>query len=484
MPVWFDALLAAWDECWSKATPPSRDEALKSLCNFSSPTQGWLYRRQSADAGVAASVLVIRHDPSRPHRELLTLARDGEHDWQGDAPPLKLMLDLAESLYLRVSANWTENRVGRTITVNQIVQQRLPDKDVPSELWLIPGSPEQLDIAGLTGLAFYVRDSAGLGSAERVPRGPHLYEADRREFVSIARWLALQADALMSALGLNDGWWCGINLPRRAIFGGDTDGDVDIIAGPLVLNCGPREQEQLRARVVADLSPLDSPDVVQHLCALSAADAGLVQWPPAVDYLVAVEAKASWFDPVKRAWKATRMGEANKVKGVLEQLVCRGFDRVAFLHIAATKPSDMAGNPWLVAAAAAAEAMRCGYPLVFPPSEAPSCGYFMTLVGAVPFATEDEAGAGGTLKVLQPAPALVGRKQPWRQELAQRLKELSQPKRPRVFIRACSSPGCGRWSHDAFPTVVSCPYCGAPFRESPSCSSRKPVRRRGRFSSI
>jgi hypothetical protein len=38
-------------------------------------------------------------------------------------------------------------------------------------------------------------------------------------------------EELFSAIGLPEGWWCGLFLSRRHVFDEDIDGDVDIIAG-------------------------------------------------------------------------------------------------------------------------------------------------------------------------------------------------------------------------------------------------------------
>jgi len=106
--------------------------------------------------------LVLRHDPARPHRELLVLANDGEHGWQGDGPLEANMLKMTESLYARVRGNWTEHRDREPIATRDVVMQR-SDRDVPTEIWLFPGHPGQLDVGQIACFSRRLFNGINLG---------------------------------------------------------------------------------------------------------------------------------------------------------------------------------------------------------------------------------------------------------------------------------------------------------------------------------
>jgi hypothetical protein len=235
---------------------------------------------------------------------------------------------------------------------------------------------------------------------------------EQRENTAIRRWLTANPEnglELARACGLFQtdapaGWWCGLNLLRRDVFGDTADGDVDLIVGPLEFDLDDDGWRSYEAR--AALGPNAHPDKVLFFSALLAAGDGHVIWPPRLDQIAAIEAKASWFqvEPADK-WKRIITGKKIGLRGQLDYLLRQGVDRVAFFHLAATAPRPQpAGNPWLAAGADARSAQR-SFPTIFQPEEIPWCGYFRTIVGAVAHAPEDVAGAGGVLGTVIAPPA-------------------------------------------------------------------------------
>ena len=84
--------------------------------------------------------------------------------------------------------------------------------------------------------------------------------------------------------------------------------------------------------------------MIRSLAIHDACNQGLVAWPPSVSFTVGVEVKASYFDGVK--WKATHVGEADRLAGQLRVLHDNGVNSVAFLHLASTKPAGVIGASW------------------------------------------------------------------------------------------------------------------------------------------
>jgi hypothetical protein len=56
----------------------------------------------------------------------------------------------------------------------------------------------------------------------------HLYDAglDRERF-AVRRWMEFSGLSLFPALGITGGWWSGLFLSRRKVFGEAIEGDVD-----------------------------------------------------------------------------------------------------------------------------------------------------------------------------------------------------------------------------------------------------------------
>jgi len=264
--------------------------------------------------------------------------------------------------------------------------------------------------------------------------------------------------ALSAALGVQGPSWCGLFLPRADVLDSALDGDIDFITGPLELEIDPDEWER-RVGIEADQVPIwASRQFATSRAMMQAAADGLIQWPPRLEHIGGCEVKVSWFDATNTTWHATHAGESRRVKGQLKVLRRFGFSRVGFFHLGATKPRSLDSfNPWLLAGSDASLAWR-SFELLFPPSEMPDYGYFQAVVGGVPFAAEDLSGAGGSLRVHQPAALIGGSPLPWREQVARRLSKIPRPRLCRVFIRACSQ--CGAWSLVDSPSPVACASCG------------------------
>jgi hypothetical protein len=244
------------------------------------------------------------------------------------------------------------------------------------------------------------------------------------EKLAIDRWLdVLGRSKFPAALGLPSTWWCGIRLPRVHVLNRQLAGDIDIVAGPL-------------GRVE-----------------------GRIEWSPRVDYLVACEVKASWFEP-GIGWHRTHSREVAQIKGQLEVLLDSGFDRVAFLHIGGTKPSGGQGHPWGVALNDAYEGTQT-FPRIFGSGDLPLCvADLSTVIGALPHKTEERGGAGGALTVYQvgtPSPRAGA--QSWREQLQARLEDLPGPPTACVFIKPC--PTCAKWGM-FFGATDICLDCNSP----------------------
>lgn len=252
---------------------------------------------------------------------------------------------------------------------------------------------------------------------------PHIYAAGQdRENLATDRWLDSIGRLCFSAVfGLPGAWWCGIRLSRACVLDGSLAGDIDIVAGPL--------------------------DYVE----------GRVQWPPRNDYLVACEVKASWFE-AGVGWHRTHEQEIAEIKGQLTILLDAAFDRVAFFHVGATKPSQEPGNPWLVALDDAYQGRR-DFPELFAPGELPACvAHFSAVIGSVSHKTEEAAGAGGAPTVHQAcAPNPSASVQAWRHQLRDRLAGLPTPPVSNVFIKACRT--CQQWTMLYRATGTVCLRC-------------------------
>jgi hypothetical protein len=304
-----------------------------------------------------------------------------------------------------------------------------------------------------------VRQPAGNMDKKR-----HVFQLrDSREAVALARWLyPFAAEELLGHLGLNSPWWwCGLRVPRRPLFGGQFDGDVDILAGPLELEPASDVARAVQGGTSHGIRGRTAYERV--LDAVRSAKVS-VRWPPRVTSVVACEVKVSWFDTELCKMKRTHEGEGEEVKGGLRSLLSEGIGSVSFLHLVVTKPTRSGFlHPWLQAlfdGDEAAKSLQRAGP-IYDPRELPTCGYLTCVVGAVAHKTEDEAGAGGTLRVVQACSPNCTNSPPrrvWQARLSAHLRRCDPPTTPCTYVLACAA--CGRWKATINPVSVACD-CGA-----------------------
>ena len=256
----------------------------------------------------------------------------------------------AAALHYNMLANWTAGQEIPLLSYRDLNLQRL-DADVDPAAWIIPGDLTTIDVHRLVEEVFRPRSTV----PEPAPRepDPRLSIASlraSREPTGLSRWLEIYMPSLLGALGIAGPSWCGLSLPRKDVLDLELDGDIDIIAGPLEFDVGPGEWQKRLDEESRRMPLAMAHHLVEEQCVVRAAKDGLIRWPPRLDHLAGCEAKVSWFDSDQDAWHATHMGESRRVKGQLKVLLRYGFDRVAFLHLGATKPRTLeAVNPWLLA---------------------------------------------------------------------------------------------------------------------------------------
>ena len=173
---------------------------------------------------------------------------------------------------------------------------------------------------------------------------------------------------LLGPLGLHPNlYWVLLQVPHGKLVAGRY-GDVDLMAGPLRLTTKRG-----------------------------------IEWPPALDHLVAVEAKCAYRSPTEVAVKAQKssFGNVQQVRTQLEELWrFVPFNRVALLDIVINPPSGgMDGQAWLRAAAAAADSLDLMRRTLADRLPADSgFGHFAFSWGSVVGADERQRGTGAPLQ--------------------------------------------------------------------------------------
>jgi hypothetical protein len=225
------------------------------------------------------------------------------------------------------------------------------------------------------------------------------------------------------------------------VFGGRENGDVDFLAGPTRYEFS---DDELSAMLVAARER--DPQFGELRFHYEAGRAGHVVWPPEVREVVACEFKASWFSD--GTWRRTHSGAHAKILGQMNFLRERGVNRVAFLHLGATKPTDERLETWRAASEQLTRAVE-SFPDVFPNTEI-EYGHFRAIMAATHDGPESRAGAHEGITVLR-WPGLINPiiEQPWHRELQARLAALPRPKYLNTFVHECAP--CRRWRHSSSP---------------------------------
>jgi hypothetical protein len=302
------------------------------------------------------------------------------------------------------------------------------------------------------------------------PSSAYLFESgSRRERRALARWARVFLPELLGTLGVRGIWWCGLCLPRIGVFGSTAGpGDVDLIAGDLEFAL-PVDEIRRRIERESALCPDAHPTWWEEAAIAKAAQEGHLVWPPECRYVVACEAKSSWYDrdaegPSKPRegtiethykWKASHRRKGGRVAGQLRALLRPGVVRIGFLHLVSTRPQPS----WTSGGEEALDLVN-SFPLLDGPEAIPGCGYFQVAIQAVEGGTEDLRGRGGLPYVVRPArdqfnPMTAGSGQlEW---LRSSLNACKKPLTARTFVVACSR--CGSWWTTSDVVEACCPRC-------------------------
>lgn len=272
---------------------------------------------------------------------------------------------------------------------------------------------------------------------------------EERERRQLQAWLLGCVNDLLAAMGLGEGWWCAIDLPRAELFGDGTSGDVDVLAGPLGFNL---DAEAWTNRVEL-ATAASGPQFAARLAELGAEIEGLVAWPPEIGYTVAVEVKASYYT---ERWGATHSGKAGKILGALRERARYGINRLAFLHLAAATPSPDVDTMERRAEEAGP------IPLICDPARFGRFGYAAGMMSVVADADQAVWGALDGLDWRNP-PEILGspKYHAWHDTLRARFAEMPVPRSVRTYIHRC--PACSSWMHagSACPDSYRCFDCSA-----------------------
>ncbi|HVV51985.1 MAG TPA: hypothetical protein VHO06_20110 [Polyangia bacterium] len=262
-----------------------------------------------------------------------------------------------------------------------------------------------------------------------------------RERVAIDRWCLGHFPELLAAVGLRRGWWVGFGLGRREVFD-EGDGDVDILAGPMEMTWSQRDRKDI-VREQAAKYPRYPTSWLRNLALLRAGELGLVEWPPKIGFVAAIEAKASYFDG--ETWKRRHdsRGERAELRGQVDLLHDHGINSVSFLHIASTTPAGTPGHSWVPAADRMDLANRIGFPNAFEPDG--RTGVLRAFMAAIPEGTEDMDGIHEGLTILHPPAHRTVEARPWHARLHARLADLPRPSYFRTTVVPCAT--CRRWMH-------------------------------------
>lgn len=177
------------------------------------------------------------------------------------------------------------------------------------------------------------------------------------------------------------------------------DGEIDIIGGPLRL----RDQSAFLSKVseLQKQTPEWTPENITRVAIQHAVEEQAVEWPPCLDRIVAVEAKACYVKGPQPATATSDFGSAKmaQMKEITKQLRRDeelGFDGVTLVDLIALPPQGGMGfDAWIAAAFHAAEAVKNSTDITgsrLDPTDA-TTGHWVMAFGAVSHSPESWAGA-------------------------------------------------------------------------------------------
>lgn len=438
---WVRKLVAAW-RTQRVAVPDISDAVVgNSLHDLRDPVGLDVFVLTGQSIPVTATLVLVRKRAPDMQVRLRRL-------WDQHAPHLsesrRRELRNLWALWMRMRGNWTP---GRKPEPPEEMWRFWSERVSGGFAWLLPG-----DLSDMSPEAaaeqLLLRDRLRPEQPEPArpaspPAEPHIWSIDQdRENVALRRWLQMNVAQLMTYLGFSGLWWYGAGLSRKYVLGPRLDGDIDLLAGPLRLMMSEDEFEDRVRRLSLEWPLSISRHVLVEQAQQRAALEGLVQWPPSLDGVCAIEVKVSWFDPPNRCVKAAHRGASasRRIVGQLQTLLKEGIPRVGFLQLLFTQPRQVAGsNPWFLASQDASDAHELAA-LLYDPKSLPDCMYLKSSNGALPFDLEDMASAGPLVTEVRPGrrnPLAGGRDgiQPrWIALLKERLGALPRPPWPNARV--------------------------------------------------
>ena len=239
--------------------------------------------------------------------------------------------------------------------------------------------------------------------------GQYLVEIDgqNREDETLRRFChqPFMLDDLLAVLEIPAGfYWVLLGVQHEELVASRA-GDVDLIAGRMSVE--NHEALQVLREKHERTNPRWPALQHAHFAALELAASGGLKWPPPLDYVVAVEAKCSYFD-FNTSRVMSQKSSSSKVRNMRTQigelLEILPFNRIALLDFIVNPPATgQDGQAWLSAAATALDSLHDMTPALQNrlPADSPA-GQFVMSWGAVAGGTEYWRGTGGPL-LLRPA---------------------------------------------------------------------------------
>lgn len=462
--TWCRRLIAGWRAARAEALPDVAAHADAAILHLGPPLQVTAVLAEHRETGSRGVGFLLERDPDRADGVVRVVALSTQTLGEGEEGALGIAARGVSQCVENQVRNWYPGRPPVEVDCGgRIGMARRQQDEHDTAVWIVAGDPSAADVDEFVKAAFTLPQSLSSTLTERPHAGePQLWQVERRSDTAMWRWLESNAEELLRALGVVGPFWCGVNLPRAEVLGRDERGDFDFIGGPLRWTLSPEAQRDRLQAIARSLPPSVDHSWVQGMAARSVAEEGALEWPPALEMLVACEAVASYLDVDKAKLKRTLRDEMHRIQGQLELLERCAFERIGLLHVLATRPGEPTGaNPWFQSMAegsAALDALAAMGDAAIPrgPERA---GVFRVVMAAVGDLCERTAGSGAELQVVRPATdalASNSMQMPWRVDaLLPRLRALPTPRAYRAFIRSCNR--CKEWYWSPWTPLGECP---------------------------
>jgi hypothetical protein len=210
-------------------------------------------------------------------------------------------------------------------------------------------------------------------------------------------------DELLAAMGLPAGFYWVLLGVQHSDLVSSRHGDVDLIAGRMAI---PDQNALMRLtqKYAGEIDPRVPACQHSYFAGLELAASGGLQWPPPLDYVVAIETKCAYFNSDTMSVMSQKSSPTKvhnmrtQISELLEELP---FNRVALLDLIINPPATgQNGQAWLSAAGTAVGSLREMMPTLCDrlPSDSPA-GHFVMSWGAVAGGTEAWRGTGAPLQL-------------------------------------------------------------------------------------